>query len=184
MSVERPSVETSATPLAGLMLLHSTTHTDHRGSFTRLFCQREMEPMLGSQRPVQVNLSVTREAGTVRGLHFQKSPHAEIKIVRCISGSVFDVAVDLRENSPTFAQWHGVSLTSDNGLALLIPEGFAHGFQTQTPNSQLLYFHTEYYSPDVESGVHCDDPTLAIRWPLPHRNLSARDANLPFLDVD
>lgn len=167
--------------LNGLYLLETEPFKDHRGQFARLFCARELAE-IGLDKPIaQINHSLTRTKGTIRGMHFQLPPHAEIKIVRCLRGACFDVAVDLREDSPTYLRWHGERLTDKNNRALLIPEGFAHGFQTLEPDTELLYFHTEFYTPDCEGGVRYDDPAIGIKWPLPVCDVSERDKNHPLL---
>ena len=163
------------TPLAGLWLGHSLPHQDSRGSFGRLFCSAALAPALGGKAIVQINQAVTHAAGTVRGLHFQHAPHAETKMVRCLRGRVWDVALDLRAGSPTLLQWHAVELSADNGLVFIIPEGFAHGFQALTPDCELLYLHTAAHAPQAEAGVQALDPRLAIPWPLPVHGLSPRD---------
>jgi dTDP-4-dehydrorhamnose 3,5-epimerase len=163
------------TPLAGLCEIRLAPHVDDRGRFTRLFCDQELAAIRPGLRFPQINLSVTRQKGTVRGLHFQRPPAEEAKLIRCLRGRVFDVAVDLRCNSPDFLRWHAVELTEDNERAVFIPEGFAHGFQALTDDAQLLYMHTMPWTPECESGLRHDDPRLGITWPLPVRNLSARD---------
>ena len=169
-------------PLAGLAVIETAAFTDHRGSFARLFCASELAA-LGFGAIVQINHSVTHAAGAVRGLHFQRPPRAEAKIVRCLKGRVFDVAVDLRAGSPTFLKWRAVELSAENRLAYFLPQGFAHGFQTLEPDCELLYLHTECYSPEHEGGLRHDDPALCIAWPLPATELSARDAAHPLLDA-
>jgi dTDP-4-dehydrorhamnose 3,5-epimerase len=132
--------------------------------------------MIGVIDPiVQINHSLSVRKGTVRGLHFQRPPHAEIKIVTCVRGRVFDVAVDVRKHSPTFLRWHGIELSDANMDAFLIPPGFAHGFQTLENNCELIYLHTRAYAPCAEDGLRVDDPSIRIDWPLPVRNLSKRD---------
>jgi dTDP-4-dehydrorhamnose 3,5-epimerase len=133
-------------------------------------------------RFVQVNHSVTRRRGTIRGLHFQRPPAAEWKLIRCLRGHVFDVAVDLRAGSPTFGRWHVALLSADNQRQILIPPGCAHGFQTLADDSELLYQHSAAYDPDLEDGVRHDDPHLAIAWPEPATSVSPRDLGLPALD--
>jgi dTDP-4-dehydrorhamnose 3,5-epimerase len=155
---------------------------DHRGQFMRLFCERELASVIGDRHIRQINFSRTEQAGAVRGLHFQSPPHAEMKLVRCLRGRVFDVAADLRRDSPTFARWHGVELTPENGLMMIAPEGCAHGFQALEPQSEMLYLHTAFYEPAAEGGARHDDPALGIKWPLPVVDLSARDRNFPLID--
>ena len=172
------------TPLAGLKIVKSAPYQDSRGAFLRLFCQRELRSLLGDRQIAQINFSVTEMAGTVRGLHFQYPPHAEMKMVRCLHGRVWDIAVDLRAGSPTFLQWHAQELTPHGAEMMVIPEGFAHGFQTLEPNSELLYLHTDFYEQSFEGGVRHDDPQLAIAWPLAALDLSPRDLSHPLLNDD
>lgn len=166
---------------AGLQLAEGAPHTDARGAFARLYCERELADAVGTRRIVQVNHSRTAAVGAVRGLHYQRAPHAEMKLVRCLRGRVYDVALDLRAGSPTFLHWHAQELSPENGLMMVIPEGYAHGFQVLEPDSELLYLHTAFYTPAAEGGVHCQDPRLAISWPLPVRDLSPRDLAHPLL---
>lgn len=166
----------------GAWVIKSKVFQDDRGAFSRLFCSRELKAILGSRTIGQINHSMTRSVGAVRGLHYQNSPHAEMKIVRCLKGRVFDVAVDLRQGSPTFLKWNAVELTPENNLAYSIPEGCAHGFQVLEENSQLLYLHTAFYTPEAEGAVRFDDPRIDVHWPLPPTDLSARDLSHPFLN--
>jgi len=126
---------------------------------------------------------MTARKGTVRGMHFQRPPHAEMKLVSCVRGEVFDVAVDLRRGSPTFLRWHAERLSADNNRALLIPQGFAHGFQALTDDAELIYCHSAAYDAASEGGLNPRDPRLAIAWPLPITELSARDAQAAMLDA-
>ncbi len=168
--------EAVATPLAGLMVLQRQQLGDARGFLSRLFCADELAP-LGWPGPVaQVNHTRTAQRGTVRGMHYQLPPHAEAKLVTCLRGAVWDVAVDLRRGSPTFLQWHAELLSDDNARTLLIPRGFAHGFQTQADDVDMLYCHSAAYAGDHEAGLNPNDPRLGIAWPLPVQGLSARDA--------
>ncbi|MET4036909.1 MULTISPECIES: dTDP-4-dehydrorhamnose 3,5-epimerase [unclassified Bradyrhizobium] len=169
------------TPLAGLKLVERSRLSDARGFLSRLFCAEELGAAGWSKSIAQINQTLTRARGAVRGLHFQHPPHVEMKLVNCIRGKVFDVAVDLRRGSPTFLKWHGVELSEDNGRALLIPEGFAHGFQTLMPDSELLYFHSCAYAPASEGAIHVEDPRVGIAWPLPLAELSERDRCHPLL---
>jgi len=157
---------------------------DSRGFFARAFCINELSSIRSDIRIVQINHTLTVEKGSVRGMHFQKPPFCEVKFVRCIRGSVFDVAVDLREGSPTFLKWHGVELTADNMKMLLIPEGFAHGFQTLEDNCELLYLHTQFYNKEYEAGLRYDDPSININWKLPVANMSKRDKSHKLIDND
>lgn len=170
------------TPLPGLRILQRKPIGDSRGYLERLFCSEELQMLALGKHIAQVNHTLTALRGTVRGMHFQRPPHAEIKFVSCLRGEVFDVAVDLRHNSPTFLRWHAELLSADNHKTLVIPEGFAHGFQTLTDNCEMLYFHTHTYQPDAEGGLNAQDPHLAIQWPLPVGGVSPRDAGHPFLD--
>lgn len=172
------------TPLAGAVVAESRRMGDTRGWFARLFCEAELATILAGRRIVQINQSSTSLRGTVRGLHFQYAPHAEMKFVRCLRGRVWDVAVDLRTGSPTFLQWHAEELSSDSARMYVIPEGFAHGFQSLEPDSELLYLHTAAYTPEAEGGVDCRDPMLGIDWPLPVAELSPRDSLHPPLGAD
>ena len=162
-------------PLPGAYVIESSRLGDHRGCFARTFCQRELAPFLGGKYIVQSNYSFSQEIGTVRGLHFQTPPAAEMKFVRCVQGKVFDVIVDLRKGSPTFLQWAGVILEAGDLRMVLVPEGFAHGLQTLKEASAVMYLHTEYFSPQYEGGVRYDDPKLGIEWPLPPVEVSEKD---------
>lgn len=171
------------TALAGVVVIERQPIVDERGWFERLFCARELESLSGSQPIVQINRSLTRQRGTVRGLHYQCPPHTEIKLVTCLRGEIFDVAVDLRAGSPTFLRWHGERLSAADGRMLVIPEGCAHGFQTLTNDCELLYLHTIEYAPTGEAGLHPQDPRLAISWPLPISALSPRDRVHPLISA-
>ena len=162
-------------------MVDTKSHVDHRGSFTRLFCEQELGQILVGRRVVQINQSRTVAVGAVRGLHYQNPPHAEVKLVRCWKGKIWDVAVDLRRDSPTFLQWHAEELSGRNARMVVIPEGIAHGFQVLEPDSELLYLHTEFYNSALEGGVHPQDPRLNIPWPLTVIDLSVRDREHPLL---
>lgn len=172
------------TPLRDVHVAETTPFSDQRGSFARLFCISELTEAFGQRRIVQINHSSTATTGSVRGLHLQRAPHAEMKLVRCLKGRVWDVAVDLRAGSPTFMQWHAEELTPQNGRMMVIPEGCAHGFQVLEDDSELLYLHTAPYAPLAEAGVRFDDPMIGIRWPLPVTELSARDRGHSLLGAD
>lgn len=167
------------TPLADVHVVETLPSRDNRGSFARQFCERELKDILGERRVVQINHSRTAETGTVRGLHYQRPPHAEMKMVRCLKGRVWDVAVDLRTDSPTFLKWHAEELAPESFRMLVIPEGCAHGFQTLEAHTELLYLHTAFYNPEAEAGVRFDDPQLNIYWPLQVGGLSERDRRHP-----
>jgi dTDP-4-dehydrorhamnose 3,5-epimerase len=174
----------SATPLSGLTVVQRQPIGDSRGCFARLFCSGDLAAA-GWDRPIaQINHSATSHRGTVRGLHYQLPPQAEQKLVSCLRGEVWDVAVDLRRDSPTFLAWHAVRLSADNHQALLIPEGFAHGFQTLSDEVELLYCHSAPYAAAAERGIPACDPLLDIAWPLAITELSSRDQAHPALERD
>ena len=154
---------------------------DNRGYLERLFCSNNFHLLIPTKTIVQINHTITTQCGTVRGMHFQYSPHSETKFVSCLKGEVFDVAVDLRLNSPTFLHWHAEILSGNNHKTFFIPDGFAHGFQSLTENCELLYFHTAAYCKEVEDGLNALDPKLAISWPLTISEISKRDNLHPFL---
>lgn len=164
------------------MVVETTPHSDARGAFARMYCDRELVELLGARRIVQINHSRTATVGAVRGLHFQYPPHAEMKFVRCLKGKVWDVSVDLRQRSPTFLHWHAEELTPTNTRMMVIPEGFAHGFQVLEAESELLYLHTAFYTPEAEGGLRHDDPRVDIVWPIAVADLSTRDASHPMID--
>ncbi|MHC1696709.1 MAG: dTDP-4-dehydrorhamnose 3,5-epimerase family protein [Geobacteraceae bacterium] len=169
------------TPLAGLKVLHRKPVEDSRGYFCRVFCSEELS-QVGMNKPIaQINQTLTRNAGAVRGLHFQYPPHAETKIVSCLKGEIFDVAVDLRQGSPTLLHWHAEILTDMNFKSLLIPEGFAHGFQSLTDDCELLYLHSELFYPEFEGALNIADPRIAIQWPLAITEISDRDRQHPLI---
>lgn len=172
------------TILPGVWVIESTAFQDNRGAFSRLFCSRELQAIVGPRGIVQINHSMTHGVGAVRGLHVQNPPHTEMKIVRCLKGRVFDVAVDLRQGSTSFLKWTAVELTPENRFAFVIPEGCAHGFQVLEEDSELLYLHTAFYTPDAEGAVRFDDPSIGVNWPLTPTDLSARDLSHPHLKED
>jgi len=176
--------EIGTTPLLDLTVVHRLPIADARGSLERLYCSTDLRTVLGGKPIVQINRTKTVARGTVRGMHFQAPPHAEIKLVTCLTGVVFDVAVDLRRDSPTFLMWHAQELRGDGLTSFAIPEGFAHGFQTLSSDCEMLYFHTAAYHATAERGVHPMDPRLAIAWPEPVVALSPRDAAHPPLAAD
>jgi dTDP-4-dehydrorhamnose 3,5-epimerase len=169
-------------PLAGLKLVERRPLGDERGFLARLFCAAELAAAGWAKPVAQVNHTLTVSRGTLRGLHFQRPPHAEMKLVSCIRGEVWDVAVDLRPDSPTYLRWHAERLSADNHRALLIPEGFAHGFQAMTDGVELLYCHSMPYVAAAEGGLNALDRRLGIAWPLPVTARSARDGGLPDID--
>lgn len=173
----------TGTPLPGLTVIERCRREDSRGSFSRLFCADELTAAGIALSIAQINESFTRRRGSVRGLHFQYPPHAEAKLVTCILGEIFDVAIDLRRGSSTFLKWHAERLSQANGRGLFIPAGFAHGFQTLTDDCRLIYLHSAPYAPESEGGLSARDPALRIEWPLPIGELSHRDANHAALDA-
>lgn len=173
-----------STPLNGLMVVQRKPVEDNRGFFARFFCADEFR-QAGFIKPIaQINQTLTRKKGAVRGLHFQRSPHAETKIVSCLKGDIFDVAIDLRRGSPTFLRWHGEVLSERNCKSLLIPEGFAHGFQALTNDCELVYLHSASFHPEAEGALNVSDPKLAIEWPLAIAQLSERDRAHSFIGMN
>lgn len=168
------------TKIAGAFEVRHDIRSDTRGQFRRQYCEREFAEAGLNTRWVQSNHSVTFGAGSVRGMHFQRPPHAETKLVSCTLGRAYDVAVDLRSGSPTYLQWAAVEL--DEGTSFYIPEGCAHGFQALTDEVHLIYQHSNYYVPEAEGGVRLDDPALALQWPLNIATVSDRDRSFPLID--
>ncbi len=168
--------------ILGAAVVEMDPLVDPRGVFCRWFCQQELQSLIGSRRIVNMNFSRTEKTGAIRGLHFQYPPKAEMKLIRCIRGSVFDVIVDLRKDSPTFLKWHGELLTAENMKMLVVPEGFAHGFQTLEEKSEMLYLHTEFYSKELDAGICYHDPRIGIEWPLPAVEVSVKDQAYALLD--
>lgn len=152
---------------------------DERGFFARSFCAREFGAKGLETAWVQTNTSFSREKGTIRGMHFQRPPKAEVKLVRCVRGAALDVIVDIRAGSSTYGHWTTCTLSASARNAIYIPRGFAHGFQTLEPDTELMYFVSEFYSPEQEGGLRYDDPALNIIWPLPAANVSPKDLSQP-----
>lgn len=171
----------TALPLAGAYAVDLERRGDERGFFARTFCVEEFAAHGLATHWVQCNMSFSAKAGTIRGLHFQRPPMAETKLVRCTHGAIFDVIVDLRLGSATYGQWHGERLDEGNHRMICVPEGFAHGFQTLSDDVEMLYFHSNAYSAEHEGGLRWDDPVLDISWPLPPTDMSARDKSFPCL---
>lgn len=174
--------ELCRTPIDGVFELRGQPFVDSRGAFLNAFRAQEQAfvEAWGDRSVAQVNLSRNAVVGTIRGLHLQGKPHSEAKLVRCLKGKVWDVAVDLRCHSTTNGQWQAVELSPERGNALLIPEGCAHGFQVLQPGTELLYLHSGAWVPEMEMGVRWDDPQLSIAWPLSPTEISDRDLKLPF----
>jgi dTDP-4-dehydrorhamnose 3,5-epimerase len=171
----------SQLPLAGAYLIELEPRRDARGMFARAFCAREFEAHRLETKYIQANLSTNVTAGTVRGMHFQRAPYAEVKLIRCIRGSLYDVIVDLRDDSPTYRQWYGAELSEENGLMMYVPKGFAHGYQALTGGATAHYMVSEYYEPGAEGGYRHDDPAINVRWPVPVSAISDKDAAWPLL---
>jgi dTDP-4-dehydrorhamnose 3,5-epimerase len=170
-----------ATPISGAYVIDLSPREDDRGFFSRLFCadtfrQHGLNPCVAQQ-----NMSFNYRAGTIRGLHYQAAPATEAKLMRCTRGAIFDVIVDLRPGSETYQQWFGIELSEANRLALYVPELFAHGYQALMPGTEVIYHASTAYSPEHERGIRPDDPALAITWPLPPSDVSAKDASWPLL---
>ncbi len=172
------------TPFAGLFLIQAKPIKDDRGLFGRTFCKKEFAEINFTKDFVQFNHSLTLKKGTVRGLHFQLPPYSETKLIRCVQGKIYDTAVDLRKNSPTFLQHFDTELSAESMMSILIPEGFAHGYQTLEDNSAFIYHHTQFYTPGSESGIRYDDPLLKIKWPLPIVNVSEKDKSQNLLETN
>ena len=170
------------TPIVDLVVAESKPFKDERGAVARLFCEQELSSLIGQRKIMQINHSCTEVVGAVRGLHFQYAPHAEMKLVRCLKGKVWDVAVDLRPQSPSYKRWYAQELSPQNAHMMVIPEGFAHGFQVLAAGSELLYLHTAFYKPESEGGVRYDDPALAIAWPIQVTEISVRDSRHTYID--
>jgi len=163
------------TKLKGAYVISLNLLTDARGGFTRTFCKREFEKIGHAKEFVQMNQSYNTYKGTIRGMHFQKHPYQEIKLIRCVKGAVLDVIVDLRPDSETYLQHVAVEISEQNKKMIYVPENFAHGFQTLTDNAELIYHHTEYYTPQADAGLLYNDPALNIAWPLPPVMVSDKD---------
>lgn len=167
------------TSVQGAYIVEVEPRTDERGLFARTFCQREFERRGLETRIAQCNLSFNPRRGTLRGLHFQRAPHAEAKLVRCTRGRVFDIALDLRSDSATYKRWHGAELSAENHAALYIPPGCAHGYLTLEDSCEVSYQVSEFYDPASEGGVRWDDPAFSIRWPIAVEVISAKDRGYP-----
>ncbi len=167
------------TPVAGAFVIEPERRVDQRGFFARVFCERELGDR-GLERSVrQINTGFSPRTGTLRGMHYQLDPHAEVKIVRCVRGAAFDVVVDLRPGSPSYTRWYGIELTADNGLQLYVPKGTAHGYLTLKNDTEVVYSTSSPYAPDAARGVRYDDPAFAIAWPTEVRVISDADSSWP-----
>lgn len=167
------------TPLVGCYVIEQDRIQDHRGYFARVWCQRELEEYGLKAEVLQANVGFSLQRGTLRGLHYQRSPHAEVKIVRCTRGAMFDVAVDLRPASPTFKCWYGIELTAENGKMLYVPEGFAQGYLTLVDDTEMTYQTSRFFDREAATGVRYNDPKLGIAWPADVRVISEQDKKWP-----
>ena len=172
------------TPLKGAFVIEINKIGDERGFFGRSWCKKEMQAAGLNSEIAQVNTSLSRQKGTLRGLHFQIAPYQESKMIRCTKGSIFDVIVDIRPDSETFLQWYGVELTEANHKTLYSPEGFAQGFITLEDDTEITYFSSEFYAPGTDRGVRYNDPKIGIELPLEPRVIAAKDSNWPDFNVD
>jgi dTDP-4-dehydrorhamnose 3,5-epimerase len=163
------------TKIKDLYIAKLESKNDSRGFFTRSYCKKELEKTGIIKSIKQANHSMTSKVGSIRGMHYQNPPYAENKIIRCIAGEIFDVVIDLRKNSETFLQWHGEYLKSNDFKMMIVPEGFAHGFQVIKENSEIIYLSTESYNPKAESGILFNDKSINIKWPLKVTDISKRD---------
>lgn len=170
-----------STPIEGLWVVQRKPLEDSRGFFCRFFCAEEFQAVGMKKTIAQINHTHTLKKGSVRGMHFQYPPHAECKIVSCLRGEVYDIAIDIRKKSPTFLQWHSEILSAANKQSLFIPEGFAHGFQTLSDNCEMIYLHTEPFYDFSESALNISDPKIGIKLPLPITDISERDRQHPFI---
>ena len=172
------------TSLKGSYVITIEPVEDERGWFARTYCKNEFLSIGHNKEWVQMNHSFTKQKATVRGMHYQRPPYGEIKLVRCIAGSVYDVIIDLRANSATYLQYFGIELSAVNKKMIYIPEGFAHGFQALSNDAELVYNHSQFYLPGVEAGVRYNEPSINIKWPLELTNISERDNSHPFIDAN
>ncbi|MCF7955585.1 MAG: dTDP-4-dehydrorhamnose 3,5-epimerase [Phycisphaerae bacterium] len=171
------------TPLKCAYVIDPETIEDERGFFARSWCKRQFEAHGLNPNLAQCNISFNKKKGTLRGMHYQTTPHEEAKLVRCTMGSLFDVIIDLREDSQTFKKWFSVELTSQNRKMLYVPEGFAHGFQTLEDNTEVFYQMSEFYHPECANGVRYDDNAFGIKWPVSNPSLSAKDSDFKDFDL-
>jgi dTDP-4-dehydrorhamnose 3,5-epimerase len=171
------------TPLHGARLIELEKRGDDRGFFARFFCEKEFGAAGLETRFVQINNSLSTIKGTLRGVHYQLPPSAEVKVVRAVKGALWDVIVDLRAGSPTYGRWFGAELNEDNRLMMYVPRGFGHGFVTLTPNVEAFYLDSAFYAPGAERGLRWNDPAIAIEWPVAPTEMSDKDRNWPDLDA-
>lgn len=175
-------LQINSTPFEGLYVIDTSAFIDHRGAFARWFCEDELAEVIGNRHIKNVNFSRTVKKGSVRGMHFQRPPKSEMKMIRCINGRILDVVVDIRLGSPTYLNHFSVELSAENMKMIVVPEGFAHGFQSLEDNSEIMYLVTEFYSPECEGGLRYNDPELKINWPLNVADISDKDAGHKLID--
>ncbi len=171
-------------PLRGAFTIDLNVFSDDRGWFARTYCKEEFSKLNIEQEWVQMNHSFTKHKGTIRGMHFQFPPYSEVKMIRCISGMVYDIIVDIRKDSLTFLQYTGVELSSADRRMIYIPQGFAHGFQALSDNAELIYHHSQLYAPKAEGGLLYNDPAIGIEWPSTVTEMSERDKNHPLINLE
>jgi len=167
------------TPFQGAWLVDLEKKTDFRGFFGRVYCYNEFKEIRVDERIAQINSSYSYKKGTLRGLHYQSEPYGEIKMVRCIQGAIFDVIIDLRPGSKTYCQWYGVELSASNRTLLIVPKGCANGYQTLMDDTEMIYFVTEFYSPENERGIRWNDPLFNVKWPISNPTISDKDKSFP-----
>ena len=172
------------TPLPGAYIIDLEKKGDDRGFFARVFCKQEFKQHELETEFVQINNSLSAKKGTLRGMHYQLDPHAEVKVVRCIKGRLWDVILDIRPNSPTFGQWFGAELSAENRRMMYVPKGFAHGFITLEDDSEAIYLVSAYYAPEFERGIRWNDPKFNIQWPIEPQVISDKDRNHPDFDPE
>ena len=169
------------TNVVGARVIEPTPHADARGRFMRAWCAKEFAEQGISFTPLQANMGFSLQKGTLRGMHFQVAPALEAKLVRCTRGAMFDVVLDVREDSPTFGKWHGVELSPENGRMLYLPEGCAHGYQTLEDNTEMYYMASAFFTPEAAKGVRFDSPRFQIDWPLEATMMSDQDRGWPVI---
>ncbi len=172
------------TPLPGAFTIELEKRGDHRGFFARFFCTEEFSAQGLITSFAQINNSLTGQKGTLRGMHYQLEPSGEVKVVRCIRGSLYDVILDIRPDSPTFGQWFGETLSEENRTMMYCPKGFAHGFVTLEADTEALYLVSDPYAPELERGIRFDDPRFGIEWPVTPSEISDKDQNWPDFDAE
>lgn len=173
----------ATTTLVGAWVIDPNPHEDERGWFMRAWCAREFAKQNLNFKPVQSNMGFSKKKGTVRGMHFQKAPELEAKLVRCIRGAIYDVVVDVRTESSSYGKWYGIELSAENGRMLYVPENCAHGYQTLKDSTEIYYMTSGYYTPHLACGIRFDDPAFNIQWPIPATVVSEQDRNWPLIEL-